>query len=41
MRREYSEDELSDDLKWFAPWRGLTRWIVVPAVALILVTGLF
>ena len=41
MRREYSEDELSDDLKWFAPWRGLTRWIVVPAVALILFTGLF
>lgn len=41
MRREHSEDELSDDLKWFGPWRGLTRWIVVPAVALILFTGLF
>lgn len=41
MRREHSEDELSDDLKWFGPWRGLTRWIVVPAVALILITGLF
>ncbi len=41
MHREHSEDELRDDLKWFSLWRGLTRWIVVPAVALILVTGLF
>jgi NSS family neurotransmitter:Na+ symporter len=41
MHREHSEDELRDDLRWFGLWRGLTRWIVVPAVALILIKGLF
>jgi NSS family neurotransmitter:Na+ symporter len=41
MLREHSEDELRDDLSWYSTWRGLTRWVVVPAIALILITGLF
>jgi NSS family neurotransmitter:Na+ symporter len=40
MHRDQSEDELRDDLRWYGLWRGLTRFVVVPAVALILITGL-
>ena len=40
MHRDASQDELRDDSQWFGLWRGLTRFIVVPAVALILITGL-
>ena len=40
MQRDASQDELRDDSQWFGLWRGLTRFIVVPAVALILITGL-
>ena len=40
MHRERSEDELRDDSQWYGLWRGLTRFVVVPAVALILITGL-
>ncbi|MDG2460060.1 MAG: sodium-dependent transporter [Luminiphilus sp.] len=41
MHREHSADELSDDAQWYALWRALTRFVVVPAVAVILITGLF
>ena len=40
MHPDHSADELRDDTQWYGPWRGLTRLIVVPAVAVILVTGL-
>ena len=40
MHRDASQDELRDDSQWFGLWRGLTRFIVVPAVALILIRGL-
>ncbi len=40
MHRDQSEDELRDDPRWYGLWRGLTRFVVVPAVALILITGL-
>jgi len=40
MHPDHSADELRDDTQWYGPWRGLTRFVVVPAVAVILVTGL-
>ena len=40
MHRDFSADELRDDARWYGLWRTLTRFIVVPAVALILITGL-
>ena len=40
MHPDHSEDELRDDPQWYGPWRGLTRFVVVPAVAIILITGL-
>jgi hypothetical protein len=40
MHRDFSADELRDDAGWYSLWRTLTRFIVVPAVAVILVTGL-
>ena len=40
MRPDHSADELRDDPLWHGPWRGLTRFVVVPAVAVILITGL-
>ena len=40
MHPDHSADELRDDTQWYGSWRGLTRLIVVPAVAVILVTGL-
>ena len=41
MHPDHSADELRDDPQWYGPWRGLTRFVVVPAVAIILITGLF
>ena len=40
MKREHSEAELGSDASGYALWRWLTRFIVVPAVAVILVTGI-
>ena len=40
MHPDHSTDELRDDPQWYGPWRGLTRFVVVPAVAIILITGL-
>ena len=40
MHPDHSADELRDDPQWYGPWRGLTRFVVVPAVAFILITGL-
>ena len=40
MRREHSENELRENRLWYTYWRYLTRYIVVPAVSLILITGL-
>ena len=40
MHREHSESELVDDAKWYGMWRWLTRFIAVPAVAIILISGL-
>ena len=40
MHPDHSADELRHDPQWYGPWRGLTRFIVVPAVAVILITGL-
>ena len=40
MHREHSESELVDDAKWYGVWRWLTRFIAVPAVAIILISGL-
>ena len=40
MHPDHSADELRDDTQWCGPWRRLTRFVVVPAVAVILVTGL-
>ena len=40
MHSDHSADELRDDRQWYGPWRGLTRFVVVPAVAVILITGL-
>ena len=40
MHPDHSADELRDDTQWYGPWRGLTRFVVVPAVAVILITGL-
>lgn len=40
MHREFSESELVDDAKWYGVWRWLTRFVAVPAVAIILISGL-
>ena len=40
MHRRFSEDELVDDARWYGVWRWLTRFIAVPAVAIILISGL-
>ena len=40
MHKDHSADELVDDARWYGLWRVLTRFIVVPAVAVILITGL-
>ncbi len=40
MHRDFSAEELRDDARWFGLWRMLTRFVVVPAVAVILITGL-
>jgi NSS family neurotransmitter:Na+ symporter len=40
MHRKHSESELIDDAKWYGVWRWLTRFIAVPAVAIILISGL-
>ena len=40
MHRQYSENELVDDARWYGIWRWLTRFIAVPAVAIILISGL-
>ena len=40
MHRQYSEGELVDDARWYGIWRWLTRFIAVPAVAIILISGL-
>jgi NSS family neurotransmitter:Na+ symporter len=40
MHKDHSADELVDDAHWYGLWRVLTRFIVVPAVAVILITGL-
>jgi NSS family neurotransmitter:Na+ symporter len=40
MHREHSENELVDDARWYGVWRWLTRFIAVPAVAIILISGL-
>ena len=40
MHREFSESELDDDAKWYGVWRWLTRFVAVPAVAIILISGL-
>ena len=40
MHREHSENELVDDARWYSVWRWLTRFIAVPAVAIILISGL-
>ena len=40
MHSDHSADELRDDPQWYGPWRALTRFVVVPAVAVILITGL-
>ena len=40
MHREHSKNELSDDANWYGVWRWLTRFIAVPAVAIILISGL-
>ena len=40
MHRKHSESELVDDAKWYGVWRWLTRFIAVPAVAIILISGL-
>ena len=40
MHKDHSADELVDDVRWYGLWRVLTRFIVVPAVAVILITGL-
>ena len=40
MKREHSEAELGSDATGYALWRWLTRFIVVPAVAVILVSGI-
>jgi len=40
MSPAHSQDELRADARWYGPWRLLTRFVAVPAVALILITGL-
>lgn len=40
MHKDHSAHELADDVRWYGLWRVLTRFIVVPAVAVILITGL-
>ena len=40
MHSDHSAAELQDDARWYGLWRGLTRFVVVPAVAVILITGL-
>ena len=40
MHSDHSAAELKDDARWYGLWRGLTRFVVVPAVAVILITGL-
>jgi NSS family neurotransmitter:Na+ symporter len=40
MHRKHSESELVDDADWYGVWRWLTRFIAVPAVAIILISGL-
>ena len=40
MHRQCSENELVDDARWYGIWRWLTRFIAVPAVAIILISGL-
>jgi hypothetical protein len=40
MHREHSENELVDDARWYGVWRWLTRFVAVPAVAIILISGL-
>jgi NSS family neurotransmitter:Na+ symporter len=41
MHSDHSAAELRDDARWYGLWRALTRFVVVPAVAVILITGLF
>lgn len=41
MRREHSQDELATSPGTYALWRNLVRFLAVPAIALILITGLF
>ena len=40
MRKEHSADELGTGPLNFAIWRNLVRYLAVPAIALILITGL-
>jgi len=40
MSPAHSQDELRADARWYRSWRLLTRFVAVPAVALILITGL-
>ena len=40
MHRDHSKHELVDDARWYGVWRWLTRFIAVPAVAIILISGL-
>lgn len=40
MAKQHSEDELATTPAAYSLWRQLTRFVVVPAVALILITGL-
>lgn len=41
MQRRFSEEELDTDPGVYAVWRVLVRFLVVPAIAIILITGLF
>lgn len=41
MRRDVCADELDTSPEVFGLWRGLLRFLVVPAIAIILITGLF
>jgi hypothetical protein len=40
MSREHSFSELGTDLRVFSIWQVLLRFVVVPAIAIILITGL-